>query len=386
MPVEELDPTGAGDTFCGTTLAGLAEGLHPVLAGRRAALAAADMVTGVGPERLLEPPACGASEYRPGSRAATDRVRIDEERLDAVARALATLPGVHAFDFTGPDYPDPGHPRALDFFFAGTLQQFGFWSERDGHYEAPMVARLGGTERKGSDFLWGAYRRWLDEAPDELTPGGHAALPVETFDDRVADDSGRNPLPAGSLHPRLAVAYGRDMLALGWTPRRLLDTVADADRPLAALLSELDHVAGYKEDPLRKKSALLAAILTQRPERFLVPAPDEDIPPIVDYHCQRTCLRLGVVRVEDAELERRLVERRVVSAPDERAIRTACYDAMAALRDRSGRPMGAVDWFFFRMRRRCPEMREPDCPACPADPVCVHATELFQPVFRTTAY
>jgi ribokinase len=51
--VEELDPTGAGDTFCGTTLAHLARGASPVAAARAGVVAAAHMVTGVGPERLL---------------------------------------------------------------------------------------------------------------------------------------------------------------------------------------------------------------------------------------------------------------------------------------------------------------------------------------------
>ena len=378
IAVEELDPTGAGDTFCGTTLAGLAAGLHPVAAARRAAAAAADMVTGVGPERLLEP--------RAAPEPVDPRVRIDDSRLDAVARALATMPGVTAFDFTGPDYPEAGDPRALDFFFSATLQQFGFWSERHGRYAAPMIAPLGGEERKGSDFLWAAYRRWLDEAAAGLAPEGQAALSAETFDRRLRDDTGTNPLPAGALHPDLARAYGRDMLALGWTPATLVEAVARTDRPLATLLAALDHVGGYKEDPLRKKSALLAAILAQRPERFLAPGPGEYVPPIVDYHCQRTCLRLGIVVIEDRDLLGRVTGRRVVDARDERAIRSVCCEAMAALRDRSGRPMGAVDWFFFQMRRRCPEMREPDCPACPADAVCAHATALFQPVIRTTAY
>jgi hypothetical protein len=48
--------------------------------------------------------------------------------------------------------------------------------------------------------------------------------------------------------------------------------------------------------------------------------------------------------------------------------------------------MGAVDWFLFQMRHRCPEMSEPQCAECPADPACAKSTGLFQPVFRTTAY
>jgi hypothetical protein len=48
--------------------------------------------------------------------------------------------------------------------------------------------------------------------------------------------------------------------------------------------------------------------------------------------------------------------------------------------------MGAVDWFFFNARRRCPEMTEPECNLCALDPLCAHRKELFQPVLRTTFY
>jgi sugar/nucleoside kinase (ribokinase family) len=51
--VDELDPTGAGDTFCGATLAGLAHGDTPVQAARQAVALAAQTVAAVGPEALL---------------------------------------------------------------------------------------------------------------------------------------------------------------------------------------------------------------------------------------------------------------------------------------------------------------------------------------------
>lgn len=249
-----------------------------------------------------------------------------------------------------------------------------------------MTADLGGRSLKGSDFLWAAYRRWLDEAPDELTPAGHATLDTALFDRRLRDDAGKNPLPAGALHPEAAASYGRDLVELGWTPAGLLEAANESDRPIEAFLRRLDHVGGYKEDPLRKKSALLAAILTQRPERWLRASAGEDVPPIVDYHCLRSCLRLGMVVIDDRDLGGRIEGRELVTAVDEAVIREACFDAVAEVHRLSGRPMGAVDWFFFQNRRRCPEMSEPDCAACPADAVCAHATALFQPVLRTTAY
>ncbi len=52
-PVPELDPTGAGDTFCGATLAGLSQGLSPVAAAKEAVKLAAQTVSVIGPEALL---------------------------------------------------------------------------------------------------------------------------------------------------------------------------------------------------------------------------------------------------------------------------------------------------------------------------------------------
>lgn len=49
----ELDPTGAGDTFCGATLAGLARGDDPVLAATNATILAARAIEHVGPAFLL---------------------------------------------------------------------------------------------------------------------------------------------------------------------------------------------------------------------------------------------------------------------------------------------------------------------------------------------
>ena len=377
--VEEVDPTGAGDTFCGTALARLAADDHPAVAARVAAACAAHTVTGIGPAPLL-------SDAPPPAAPQETRVHLDETRIRRMAGVIASAREAAAFDFTGPEFPEPGAPSALDFFFAGTVQQFGFWHERAGRYEAPMIASLGGRGLKGSDYLWAAYLRWAREAPEELTPAGQAALVDADFNHRLRDDRGHNPLPAGRLHSARARAYGRGMRGLDLTPASLVVEANAAERPLAHFLARLDAVGGYREDPWRKKSALLAAILSQRPERFLRLGEGEDVPPIVDYHGQRSCLRLGLVSVDDETLAAKLAKREVVGAEEEEAVRTACYEAVGEIRRLSRRSMGAVDWFFFQNRTRCPEMTEPDCAACPADAVCAHRTRLFQPVLRTTAY
>jgi len=148
----------------------------------------------------------------------------------------------------------------------------------------------------------------------------------------------------------------------------------------------LDHVGGYKQDPLRKKAVLLGLILQQRPERFLRTEPQEPAPPVIDYHLQRSCLRIGLIDVIDERLRSSLIKRELLTPEDEGAVRRAAYAAIAQVQRLSGRSMGAVDWFFFGARRRCPEMTEPECSQCAVDPVCAHRKELFQPVIRTTFY
>jgi ribokinase len=377
--VEVVDTTGAGDTFCGVTLALLAHGEHPVMAARQAVACASEMVRGVGPERLLadQPPPVPLEDTR---------VRVNPRQVERVASGIAALPEVAPFDFTGAMFPPVGHPAALAYFFASVLQQFGFWSEVDERYAEPFVAPLEGIRRKGSDFLWQVYRRWLDKQPDDLMPGGQDGVSPGRFEEAYRDDEGRTTMPLMEERLALARAYGRDMVALGWTPEAMVSRANDSALPVQNFLTMLDHIGGYKEDPLRKKAVLLAIILQQRPERFLRIQPAEVVPPIIDYHLQRSCLRTGLVEVRDQALERLLVERRFLPPDAEWAVRYGSYEAIRQVQALSGKSMGAVDWFFFGARRRCPEMSEPECPLCPVEPVCVKAKELFQPVLRTTFY
>jgi hypothetical protein len=249
-----------------------------------------------------------------------------------------------------------------------------------------MIATLEGRSLKGSDYLFAAYRRVLDRDAEFFTSERQAVLTADELAALLRADDGSNPMPAFDWHLQMAQAYGRDMQALQWTPQHIVACANISAHPRQTFLSLLDHVGGYKEDPLRKKAMLLALILEQRPERFLRPAPSEDEPPVIDYHLMRSCLRTGLVEVIDDDLRRKLIGREELSVPEEWAVRFAAYQAIRQVQSLSGRSMGAVDWFFFNARRRCPEMTEPECAACTIDPVCAHRKELFQPVRRTTFY
>lgn len=379
LRVDEFDPTGAGDTFAGTTLALLTRGAHPVEAARQAVAAAAEMVTALGPAKLLAHPP-------PPSYPTDSRVDVNGAQCERVAALIAQLPDIHAFDFMGEAFPPVEHPAALDFFFASVLQQFGFWSDDGQRYREPLITSFGGQRLKGSDYLFAVYRRWLNDWPGGLTPESQATLTPEELRVRFRSDTGEVPLPVTELYLDQARAYGRDMVAQQWSPAHLLARANQSERPLNTFLSLLDQVGGYKEDPLRKKAVLLGIILQQRPERFLRTEPDEPVPPIIDYHLQRSCLRIGLIEVSDHNLRQALIRRQLLPPEDEWAVRRAAYTAIEHVQRASHKSMGAVDWFFFGARRRCPEMTEPECAQCPVDPVCAHRTDLFQPVFRTVFY
>jgi hypothetical protein len=113
---------------------------------------------------------------------------------------------------------------------------------------------------------------------------------------------------------------------------------------------------------------------------------DEEVTPVIDYHAMRTCLRVSLVDVVDGALREKLAGRRVLLPDEEWAVRYAAYLATERVAASSGKSVGAVDWFFFNSRKRCPEMTEPVCEECQLDPICAKRKELFQPVLRTTFY
>jgi sugar/nucleoside kinase (ribokinase family) len=376
----ELDPAGTGGAFCGATLAFLLQKQHPIMAAHRALALAAEMTGQVGPAVLLpdDPP---PEAHR------DPRVRVNDDQVRQVARVIYSLSTVSPYPFVDPALPPVGHPKTVDYFFAATLQQFSFWWARDNRYHQPLIARIGSVERKGSDYLWAAFTRRLEEDAEFCSPERQANLSRKELLAAFRSDDGQDPMPALDLHLEQARAYGRDMLALRRTPQAVLDKALASAQPLQTFLVTLDDVGGYKEDPMRKKSLLLAMILNDRPETFLPLRDDEQIAPIMDYHFMRSCLRIGLIDVLDGELEAKLINRQLVSPADEWAVRYPAYLAIEQLVTLSGRTMGAVNNLLFtNARKRCPEMTEPECQSCDLDPVCAHRKEFFQPVLRTTFY
>ncbi len=377
--LDVIDPTGAGDAFCGGYLGAMLRGGDRV---GSAIARAGEVLSGLGAAPLLDRlrPRIGPTPER--ATGAPSVAEVAEDQVDAVARTVATEAVDGELDFAGPAFPPVGSPHALETLAVATLHQYGFWYDDEDGYVAPMWAHVAGRRRKGSDVVWERFTAAVESDPAVIDLGRLASDPL-LFDRICIDDGGTCPIPDVGSHRVLQQAYGWSMARRGGIGSLVATANRSAD-PVATFVSSLTSVPGFREDPLQKKARLLALILRNRPERFLGGGSEPG--PIIDYHLMRVCLRSGCIDV-DATTRERLVARSWVDEPTEAAIRGAAHEAIAQIAARSGLPMGALDGFVFSVARsHCVEMGEPSCGTCPLGSVCARRIDLFQPVFRTTAY
>ncbi len=376
LPVTVVDPTGAGDSFCGGFIGAMVTGHKtPVQQGLQAA---ANVLSGWGADALSHWVAAQI----------TARADHDEAAIDVLSPLVAEHGQAAAFDFTGTPHLDEGDDQALSMLCISTLHQYGFWTgDAETGWLGPMIEELDGVRYKGSDFIWAAFARAARSDPTLLSADRMASEPG-LFAQICTADSGACPIPDLATHTALHQAHGTVMRNRwpGGYPQ-ILERANHSPTPIRALLDILGTIPGYMSDPLAKKANLLAVILSARPEGFLRALDPEHIEPIVDYHMMRVSLRAGLVKTLDPDLTRRIEARQWIDPLEELAIRQATGRAILGLVQRTGRPVAAIDGLFFSLgRTRCVETEDARCEACPLAPSCAQRTALFQPVFRTTAY
>ncbi len=381
--VSAFDPTGAGDAFAGAYLgAMLKEDPNPVAEGLHVASL---IIQGPGAAPLLDQLPTETGIEMDAGNPDDDKANVDHVRIHAVGSSLQVAAKRSALTFCGSPFPELDDPLALDVLALATAHQYGFWTGTDHGYGGPMWATIDGVRRKGSDFIWHAFTKAATADPTVVTADRLAAEPL-LFDEICLDDDGVCPIPDAGSHRVVQQTYGATIGRLGGI-RPVIDQANASDDPLATLLETLSAIPGYGEDPLAKKANLLALILANRPEHFLHLDDPGSIAPIADYHNIRTLLRTGCVRVVDPDLRQILADRAWTDAVGEASVRSAAYEAINALCDASGLNVGEVDGFLFTLGRSlCLETEDPMCDECPIVESCAGNTELFQPIFRTTAY
>jgi len=108
----ELDTTGAGDAFCGATLAYLLQGEHSILTARHDGPVVAEMIAQVGPSALSLPDPPPNLMLEPS-------VRVSDRQVRKLASRISALSQAQSFSYVTPLLPLVAHPKAPDFFCCG---------------------------------------------------------------------------------------------------------------------------------------------------------------------------------------------------------------------------------------------------------------------------
>lgn len=283
-------------------------------------------------------------------------------------------------------YPTKGHSEAINFFFFICLHQFGFWYGDDSGYVKPLIGLMGGKTSKGSDLLWRASLKALNSDIGVFQPKRLSTIePEELLAKVFTDDNGPIPFPDIEERFKITRMYGRWFVENKTTPSDIIRKAREQAEPLKYFLAVVRQINGFNEDLLEKKNLLLSMTMANRPERFLFIKDAHNWSPITDYHLMRTALRLGLVDLSESENEVNR-SRRWVTSKSEKTIRSTVHSAIEQMIHESGRTMSFVDEKMWSARKYCPEMTDPNCQKCIFKDVCKKRTELFQPVFRTTAY
>lgn len=324
--------------------------------------------------------------------------RVNLAKVKEIAEVVKRLPGgtgglnFYSFVAGGKEviasdmYPPLDHPAAIDFFFFACMHQYGFWHGNEKGYAEPLFGTFYGKRAKGSDIIWKAMKRALDRDPRIFSPKYLSQLAVvQKLPEIFSDDNGPVLFPDWETRMKLTKKYAFWFFSQQITPAQLVEEANKSHEPLRTFRDLLKKIWGYDQDPLEKKSLLLAMALAHRPEKFLHATDTWHWSPIIDYHLMRLSLRLGMVELEEREREPN-EQRHWVDAETERAIRTAVFEAVSLLIALSCRTMSFIDQIMWEARAYCPEILDPKCQMCMFEKPCAQETKLFQPVFRTAAY
>lgn len=325
-------------------------------------------------------------------------VEINERQVKKVAKILKNLPESGGSSncysyikdgkeiFEADKFPPLNHPQAINFFFFVALHDYGFWYGDDKGYLEPLYGKMDGKVCKGSDLLWRMCIKKLKNFETRLEPAKLVEIKPWELARIFSDDNGPVPFPDFGTRFVLTRAYARWFMDNKASPNEIVILANQAEEPLKEFLWHLRQISGYNRDTyLEKKNLHLAMNLACRPEKFLRVKDPENWKPLVDYHVMRLFLRLGMIDIGKEEIETNK-KREWVDYATHQEIRYAAFKAACEIIKESGQTMSFIDEKLWLARKYCPEMTEPECPKCDFDPVCKKRIELFQPVFRTTAY
>ena len=111
--------------------------------------------------------------------------KVNDKMVKKVAEMIRLLPSkdLKTLEFIEPEkFPAVGGPGVLNYFFAVTMQDYGFWMGDDKGYVKPLYGGIDGKRLKGSDLLWTlSMKTYREQGPDFFCPTNLAKLEYDEF-------------------------------------------------------------------------------------------------------------------------------------------------------------------------------------------------------------
>ncbi len=220
-----------------------------------------------------------------------------------------------------------------------------------------LQGTLEGQWYRGWDYMAHAARRALRSDPETFTAARLVNISDEELRSLFSDDGVAEHSTFDRIEERMAQWHdasqvlldhyeGDVMVLYEAAGRRLRDT--SPQHP--GILARLSETAAYS-DPVEKKSFLFT-MFAQRCGAWEI-RDLENLKVAIDYHIMRIALRSGMVRVQDAALERRLKARQPVTAEEDNLVREAVRQACDVTVRRSRHSIFDVDNILWMMGRNC---------------------------------
>jgi len=313
-------------------------------------------------------------------------VKINESQIKKIAKALSNI------EIKIPNFTESiffpviarnfkEHENIINFFFATTVLNFGFWKYNHNGYNGAIYEIIDGKNLKGSEILYRKAIKMYDNneffAP-QFIKNHWSKLKLE-FNYLMPNELTKHDI---KLRMNLLKNYAE---SFKYSPFEILEAVNQSFNPLEEFRIYMQSITGYKEDPLGKKIELLGLFLACRPEKFLkVDIKNRSWKPIIDYHWMRFGLRTGMITV-DKKIEEILKYRRWIDKNNHDRIRLATYKMNKILKDYSFKSIVELDQYIWDfMRKNCEE--DPKCQSCIFQDCCKKRRDLFQPIYKTIYY
>ena len=231
----------------------------------------------------------------------------------------------------------------------------------------PLEGTVAGQRLRGWDYLSARLEKEAYSERALLKPIRWTSLTGEELSSLLQDSELGNRLLNPEGRAWLIRNLGSVMQAEGWSWFEEIYELCE-HRVATGKQNLLDTLAKFNayRDPIKKKSLFLLSIM--RNAGLWSYPDDSELGPPVDYHEVRGHLRVGTVKVNSEDLDRKLRNRKQVTAEEDLEIRGAVYDAIMMLSELTElRNPSQLHYMFWNVFRSCCTRGAPHCKICRSD-------------------